>query len=120
MHETVLIVDDSATDIRLMSQYLGEAGYKTLISTTADDAIRIARAKQPDVILMDVILPGTNGFKATRILRDDPDTSGIPVIIVSSRTQASDRVWGIRQGASDYITKPINRKVLLQKLASVI
>ena len=116
---TVLVVDDSATDTHVICNALNSAGYKTISVGRAEDALEVAKEEKPRAILMDVVMPGTNGFQATRQLHKDPETSHIPVIIVSSRKQASDKVWGLRQGAVGYITKPVNQAELLQKLSEL-
>ncbi len=114
--ETILVVDDSATDSHVICTALAAAGYNTLAVGSAEDAINLAREEKPHAILMDVVMPGTNGFQATRLLHNDPDTSDIPIIIVSSKNKASDKVWGLRQGAVGYITKPFTDDELVEKL----
>lgn len=114
--ETVLVVDDSATDSHVICTALAAAGYNTLAVGSAEDAINLAKEEKPNAILMDVVMPGTNGFQATRQLHNDPDTTDIPIIIVSSKNKASDKVWGLRQGAVDYITKPFTDEELVDKL----
>ena len=114
--ETVLVVDDSATDSHIICNALTAAGYNTLAVGSAEDAINLAKEEKPYVILMDVVMSGTNGYQATRQLHNDPDTSNIPVIIVSSKNKASDKVWGLRQGAVGYITKPFSDEELIGKI----
>jgi len=114
--DTVLVVDDSATDRHLICNTLASAGFNTLLAGSAEEAISVARTERPQAILMDVVMPDTNGFQATRILHNDPDTADIPVIIVSSKSKASDKVWGLRQGAVGYITKPFKYDELIEKL----
>lgn len=114
--ETVMVVDDSATDSHIICNALSAAGYNTLTVGSADDAISLAKEERPHAILMDVVMPGTNGFQATRQLRNDPETADIPVIIVSSKGKPSDKVWGLRQGAVGYITKPFTEDELLEKI----
>jgi twitching motility two-component system response regulator PilH len=113
---TVLVVDDSATDSHIICTALAAAGYNTLAVGSAEDAINLAKEEKPHAILMDVVMPGKNGFQATRQLHNDPDTSDIPIIIISSKNKASDKVWGLRQGAVGYITKPFSESELLEKL----
>ena len=105
--DTVLVVDDSATDSHLICSALLAAGFRTLSVGNAEEALTVARTERPQAILMDVVMPGTNGFQATRMLHNDPDTADIPIIILSSKNKASDKVWGLRQGAVGYLTKPI-------------
>jgi twitching motility two-component system response regulator PilH len=109
----IMIVDDSPTDAHLLKKMLEKNGFSTVTAADADEGITVARRERPDLILMDVVMPGLNGFQATRELTMDPETAGIPVIIVTRKDQRVDRVWGIRQGARDYITKPVKEGVLL-------
>lgn len=112
----VLVVDDSATDSHLICNALASAGFNTISVASASQALEVARAERPHAILMDIVMPGTNGFQATRMLHNHPETADIPVIIVSSKSKASDKVWGLRQGAVGYITKPFSNKDLINKL----
>jgi twitching motility two-component system response regulator PilH len=109
----IMIVDDSPTDTHLLKKMLEKNGFNTLTASDADEGIEVARREHPDLILMDVVMPGLNGFQATRELTSDPGTSSIPVIIVTRKDQQVDRVWGMRQGARDYVTKPVKESVLL-------
>jgi len=109
----IMIVDDSPTDIHLLKKILEKNGFNTLTASDADEGIQVAKREKPDLILMDVVMPGLNGFQATRELSSDPATSAIPVIIVTRKDQQVDRVWGIRQGARDYITKPVKEGALM-------
>lgn len=110
----IMIVDDSPTDTYQIKTMLEKNGFNTLTATNADDGIETARREKPDLILMDVVMPGLNGFQATRELTSDPETSQIPVIIVTRKNQEVDRVWGMRQGASNYLTKPVKERSLLE------
>jgi len=116
MADTVLVVDDSPTDTHVICNALMSAGYSTITVGTAEEAILVAKEQKPDAILMDVVMPGQNGFQATRKIHNDPETADIPIIIVSSKNKASDKVWGLRQGAVGYITKPVSTTELLDKL----
>ncbi len=109
----IMIVDDSPTDVHLLKKILEKNGFNTLTASDADEGIQVAKREKPDLILMDVVMPGLNGFQATRELSSDPETSAIPVIIVTRKDQQVDRVWGMRQGARDYITKPVKEGALL-------
>lgn len=102
----VLIVDDSPTDKLAIYGMLKKYGHNFLFADDGESAIATAREKQPDIILMDVIMPDLNGYQATRKLLKDKDTAHIPVVMVSSKTQESDRYWGMRQGARAYVCKP--------------
>lgn len=116
----VLIIDDSPTETELLRQILSHAGYQVLSAGDGETGCAMARSQHPDVILMDVVMPGLNGFQATRELGQDPDTRDIPVIVVSKKNQASDQHWARRQGARDYLVKPIDRRQLLDKIAGVL
>ena len=116
----ILIVDDSPTDIRVLSGMLERAGFQTLSASSAEDGIACARQELPDLILMDVIMPGTNGFQATRMLSRDPATSAIPVIIVTTKNMETDRIWGMRQGAKDFISKPPGERDLIARVQALL
>jgi len=112
----ILIVDDSPTETHLLKGMLEKHGHTTQVAENGTEGIERAKAIRPDLILMDVVMPGLNGFQATRQLTRDPDTASIPVIIVTTKDQETDRLWGIRQGARDYVTKPVTESVLLDKV----
>src|ERR1700704_3811385 len=115
----ILIVDDSPTDRQFLLETLSKQGYQCVTAETGDEAITKARSEKPDLILMDVVMPGTNGFQATRTIARDEATKHIPVIVCTSKRQETDRVWGLRQGAKDYIVKPVDAKELLAKIAKL-
>lgn len=108
----VLIVDDSPTDKLALYSMLKKYGHHFLFADGGLDGIAAAKAKKPDVILMDVVMPDVNGYQATRRLAQDQETAHIPVVMVSSKTQESDRVWGMRQGARAYVCKPAREEEL--------
>ena len=116
----VLIVDDSPTDVHVMQRALEQGGYRTASAADGSEAIRKARELHPDLILMDIVMPGVNGFQATRQLSSDPQTRSIPVIMVTSKSQESDRVWGLRQGAVDYLVKPVASDQLVRKAQAAL
>jgi twitching motility two-component system response regulator PilH len=103
-----------------MQKALEQQGFRTASATDGSEAIRKARELHPDLILMDIVMPGLNGFQATRELANDPQTRRIPVIMVTSKSQESDRVWGLRQGAVDYIVKPVSMDLLVQKAEAAL
>ncbi|QRP67414.1 response regulator [Acinetobacter pittii] len=109
----ILIVDDSPTETFRFKEILTKHGYDVLEASNGADGVTLAKAEQPDLVLMDVVMPGVNGFQATRQITRDEDTKHIPVVIVSTKDQATDRVWGKRQGAIDYLIKPIEEYQLI-------
>lgn len=112
----ILIVDDSPTDAYFVKSILEAKGYQTTEASNGEEGIQKAKEIKPNLIIMDVVMPGLNGFQATRKITTNPETSSIPVIIVSSKNMESDRVWGIRQGAKDFLVKPIKQEELLQAI----
>ena len=115
----ILVVDDSATDREFLSTLLSKHGFSVATAETAEDAMVKVKQTPPDLVLMDVVLPGQNGFQATRTLSRDEATKRIPIILCTSKGQETDKVWGLRQGARDYIVKPINQAELLAKIAAL-
>ena len=112
----VLIVDDSKTELMFLTDLLQKNGYSVRTAENADEAFkRLAEAK-PDLILMDVVMPGQNGFQLTRAITRDPRFSDVPVIMCTSKNQETDKVWGMRQGARDYIVKPVDQTELMAKI----
>lgn len=114
MPQHILIVDDSPTDIYLVKNILESHGYTISEASTGKEAIEKAATMHPDLILMDVVMPGLNGFQATRKITKSPSTNNIPVIILSSKNMESDRAWGIMQGAKDFLIKPVKQDQLLE------
>jgi twitching motility two-component system response regulator PilH len=117
--KTVLIIDDSPTERHILSQLLLSGGYEVSTAESGEQGIERARQILPDLILMDVVMPGMNGFQATRALSKDEATKDIPVIICTSKNQETDKVWGLRQGAHDYLSKPVDGPELLAKIAAL-
>jgi twitching motility two-component system response regulator PilH len=114
----ILIVDDSATDRQFFLEALIRHGYECITANDGAEGVDKAKADQPDLILMDIVMPGMDGFMATRAITHDEATKHIPVIICTSKTQETDRLWGLRQGAKDFLVKPINAKELVAKIAA--
>lgn len=112
----ILIVDDSPTETFRFREILAKNGYTTLEATNGADGVIAAKTELPDLILMDVVMPGVNGFQATRQITRDPVTKNIPIIIVSTKDQATDRLWGKRQGAKDYLVKPVDEELLIKTI----
>ena len=117
--QKILIVDDSATDRQFLTEMLSKKGFKVSTAESAEDAMLKVKQSRPDLVLMDIVLPGQNGFQATRALTRDESTKSIPIILCTSKKQETDRVWGLRQGARDYIVKPINQAELLAKISAL-
>jgi twitching motility two-component system response regulator PilH len=115
----VLVVDDSPTERHILTEILTSNGYKVEIAEDGDQAVSKAKAVMPDLVLMDVVMPGLNGFQATRSITKDEATKHIPVILCTTKDQETDKVWGIRQGAKDYIVKPVNKDELLKKIRAL-
>jgi twitching motility two-component system response regulator PilH len=103
----VLIVDDSPTEQHIFCKALERHGYQTVVASDGEEAIATAEQVHPEVIVMDVVMPGMNGFQATRKLSQNPATKDIPIVIVSGKGQETDRIWGLRQGAAQYLVKPV-------------
>jgi twitching motility two-component system response regulator PilH len=116
----VMIVDDSPTEVHVMKTALEKHGFETVSAADGSECINLAREVRPDLILMDVVMPGVNGFQATRTLSRDPHTASIPVIMVTTKDQETDRIWGMRQGAVDYLVKPVSEADLVAKAREVI
>ncbi len=117
--KTILVVDDSPTERYFLSDLLRKNGFDVVAAETGEDGVAKAKLEKPDLILMDVVMPGLNGFQATRMLSRDPATQSIPVIMCTTKSQETDRVWGLRQGAIDYLVKPIVAEQLLAKIQSL-
>ncbi len=117
--KNILIVDDSPTERHILTELLTGAGYQVTTADSGDEGIERAKQIKPDLVLMDVVMPGTNGFQATRALSRDPVTKDIPVIMCTTKNQETDKLWGMRQGAHDYVTKPIDAPALLAKIAAL-
>ena len=112
----VMVVDDSKTELMFLSELLGKHGYMVSVAQSAEEALRRVEEAVPDLILMDVVMPGQNGFQLTRTITRDPRYAGLPVIMCTSKNQETDRVWGLRQGAKDYVVKPVQADDLISKI----
>ncbi|CAA0080163.1 Response regulator PleD [BD1-7 clade bacterium] len=112
----ILIVDDSPTETFKMEEILTRKGHQIWKASGGEEGVALAKKELPDLVLMDVVMPGINGFQATRQLTKNAETSHIPVIIVTTKDQETDRLWGKRQGASSYLTKPIDEKALVKAI----
>jgi len=114
--QSVLIVDDSKTELMFLSDILNAHGLTVRTAENADEALKRMQEAKPDLILMDVVMPGQNGFQLTRSIHRTPEYADIPIIMCTSKSLETDRVWGLRQGAKDYITKPVNADELMEKI----
>ena len=115
----ILIVDDSPTERFYLTDILVRQGYAVSTAVNGEEALERIRAERPELILMDVVMPGANGFQVTRAIARDPELSKVPVIICSSKSQETDRIWGMRQGAKDYLVKPVDPQLLLAAIAAL-
>lgn len=115
----VLIVDDSKTELMFLTDLLQKNGMAVKTAEDADDAFRRLAEEKPDLILMDVVMPGQNGFQLTRAINRTPEYADIPIIICTSKNQQTDRIWALRQGARDYVSKPVKPDELLEKIAAL-
>jgi len=117
--QKVLVVDDSPTERYFLTDVLAKNGFSVSTAENGEDALAKIKADKPQLILMDIVMPGQNGFQVTRSISRDPETQDIPIIICTSKGQETDRIWGLRQGARDYIVKPIDPQELLTKIAAL-
>ncbi|OIN92152.1 MAG: two-component system response regulator [Comamonadaceae bacterium CG1_02_60_18] len=117
--QNVLIVDDSKTELMYLSDILKAKGLSVRTAENAEEALKRLQELKPDAILMDVVMPGQNGFQLTRSIHRTPDYADIPIIMCTSKSLETDRVWGLRQGAKDYITKPVNAQDLMEKIRAL-
>ena len=115
----VLVVDDSATERYFLTELLTKNGFAVSSAENAEEAMIKVKTVSPDLILMDVVMPGQNGFQVTRALTRDPATRDIPIILCTSKNTEVDRIWGLRQGASGYLTKPVRPEELLGRIAQL-
>jgi twitching motility two-component system response regulator PilH len=113
---TVLVVDDSKTEQVFLSGLLQARGFSVRTAGNADEAMACLARELPDLILLDVVMPGRNGFQLTRTLARDPAYASVPIILCTSKNQETDRLWGLRQGARDFVVKPIDAASLMAKI----
>ncbi|AKH22179.1 chemotaxis protein CheY [Sedimenticola thiotaurini] len=116
----MLIVDDSPTETHILKGIVESGGYKVITASDGESGVATAKEAKPDLVLMDVVMPGLNGFQATRQLSKAPETQDIPVIVVTTKDQETDRAWGLRQGAKEYVVKPVAAADLLAKIGAAL
>ena len=117
--KNVLVVDDSKTELMFISDILIKNGFSVRTAEGAEEAFKRLDEEKPDLILMDVVMPGQNGFQVTRAITRDPRFADLPVIMCTSKNQETDRVWAMRQGAKDYVTKPVDADLLMGKIRAL-
>jgi len=117
--QKILIVDDSPTERYYLTAILERNGFVVTTAENGDDAMAKIKADRPELILMDVVMPGANGFQVTRSIAKDPELADVPIIICSTKNQETDRIWGLRQGARDYLVKPVDEAQLLARIAGL-
>jgi two-component system, chemotaxis family, response regulator PixH len=116
---TILLVEDTPSEMELISHYLRESGYVVISAQTAQEALTKAVEQRPDAVVTDVVMPGMSGFELCRSLKKHPMTEKVPIVICSSKNLEIDRLWGMKQGADAYITKPFTREQLVRAVKSV-
>ncbi len=116
----ILIADDSPTEVFVLTKILEKHDHQVIVAENGIQVLDLARRKRPGLILMDVIMPDLNGFQTTRQLTKDPDTQTIPVIMISTKDQETDKLWGLRQGAKGYLTKPVSETTLIQEINRIL
>ncbi|WP_438970595.1 twitching motility response regulator PilH [Methylophaga sp.] len=116
----ILIADDSPTEVYVLQKMLEKNGHQVIIAEDGLEAVDKTNQQQPDLVLMDVVMPNLNGFQATRKLTKAEETNHIPIVIVSSKNQETDKMWGLRQGAKGYLGKPVDEKELLHLITSLL
>ncbi|WP_222948324.1 response regulator [Thauera sedimentorum] len=115
----ILVVDDSPTERLALTELLVKHGYQVVTAENGEDAIAKSKSEMPDLILMDVVMPGMNGYQATRTISRDEATRAIPIIMCTSKGLETDRIWGMRQGAYDYLVKPVDQAELLGRIQAL-
>lgn len=118
--KTILVVDDTPSELELMTRFLKESGFSVIVATDAKEAMTKATDFKPDVVVTDVVMPGMSGFELCRTLKKNEATQATPIVVCTSKNQDLDRLWGMKQGADVYITKPFTQDDLVKAVNSVI
>lgn len=116
----ILVVEDTPSEMELMVHYLRNSGWTVICATSAQEALDKAVEHQPDAIVTDVVMPGMSGFELCRSLKKQPETANVPIVICTSKNQDIDRLWGMKQGADAYVTKPYTQDQLVESVKSVM
>jgi twitching motility two-component system response regulator PilH len=115
----ILVVDDSPTERFALLEFLTKHGYQVVTADSGEEAVTKSKSELPDLILMDVVMPGINGYQATRTISRDEATGAIPIIMCTTKGLETDKIWGMRQGAYDYLVKPVNLPELLARIRTI-
>lgn len=116
----ILIADDSATSVAVLTKALAPLGHTLLVASNGEEAVRQIRAERPELVILDIIMPGVNGFQLCRTIRSDPELKGLVIIVVTSMDRESDRYWGMKQGADEYLVKPVDAEALIERVRRYI
>lgn len=116
----ILIADDSATAIAVLTRALSPLGYELIVAQDGEEAARLAVEEAPDLLILDVIMPKMHGFQLCRALREHPVTRSVPILFVTAVDRDSDRFWGLQQGANEYLVKPVDAGVLVDKVKAYL
>lgn len=118
-NECILIVDDDPTTLKMLCTSVQKAGYRVLASETGEDALAVAKEEKPDMMVLDLVLPGKGGLDVCRVLRDEPETANLPIIMVTALSEQSDKIYGLEVGADDYMVKPVDVPELLARIRAL-
>jgi twitching motility two-component system response regulator PilH len=118
--QTILVVDDTPSELALITNFLKESGFSVVVATDAKEALTKAADHKPDVVITDVVMPGMSGFELCRTLKKNEATKNMPIVVCTSKNQELDRLWGMKQGANAYVTKPFTQEELLRAVKSVM
>ena len=115
----ILVVDDSDTERLVLEELLTKNNYQVITASSGEEGVSKSKNEKPDLVVMDVVMPGMNGFQATRSITTDEETKHIPVIMCTTKNQETDKIWAAKQGAKDYVCKPVNGDELLSKIKAL-
>jgi len=118
--QKILVVDDEEDILELLKFNLSREGYQVLCAVSGEQALRLVRSENPDLIMLDLMLPGIDGLEVTRRLKNDPDTKNLPIVMLTAKGEEADIVTGLELGADDYITKPFSPRILIARIRAVL